>query len=296
MSFEIKVINALIKFFDKIKLNAVRIVHELKFMKYEWQFDEREDDIYVATFLKSGTTWMQMILYQLTTNGDMNFEHIYEVSPWLRNLAETEGEIPELPSPRIIKTHDPYHTIAKRKKGRFIFVIRDGLDVAYSLFHHRKNYNDSKITVEKNFEISFREEGEMNWFAFTKQWLENRNKHNILYVHYEALQNNFEEELYRIASFINIEINPADLPRILERCSFDFMKAHENKFGEKEPKEKHVTVYNQFIRSGKVGEGKEVLPPEDLAFYKEQFDLHLSKYLGTPKGDMQTPADANKRN
>lgn len=278
METQIRILEWLIKFFTRIKTNADRIIHQLRFMKYELKFGEREDDIYVATYLKSGTTWMQMILYQLTTKGEVDFEHIYDVSPWLRNLADRGLEIPELPSPRIIKTHDPYHKIQKGKKGRFIYVVRDGRDVALSLFHHRKNYNNSKISVEENFELSFRDKDDMNWFEFNSHWLQNKNKHQILYVRYEDLQENFVKELFRIAGFIGVEIQHEDVPRIVERSSFSFMKAHESKFGEQPPKEKHEIVFNQFIREGKVGAGKETLKVEDLQFFNQEFNTRLSKF------------------
>jgi hypothetical protein len=44
-------------------------------------FVPRPDDIFIVTYPRSGTTWMQMILYQLTTDGDMTFAHIEQVCP-----------------------------------------------------------------------------------------------------------------------------------------------------------------------------------------------------------------------
>ena len=55
----------------------------LRFEQYKLEFGERDDDIYITTYPKSGTTVMQVILYQLTTKGDMGFKHIYDVSPWI---------------------------------------------------------------------------------------------------------------------------------------------------------------------------------------------------------------------
>lgn len=39
-------------------------------------FETLPDDIYISTYPKSGTTLMQMIVYQLTTDGRMDFLHI----------------------------------------------------------------------------------------------------------------------------------------------------------------------------------------------------------------------------
>ena len=103
-------------------------------------FGERKDDIYISTYPKSGTTVMQMILYHLTTDGSMDFNHIYDVSPWIRNASFRSQKPPNLPSPRLIKTHDHYKDFDKNTKGRFIYVYRNGMDVAVSHFHQETNY------------------------------------------------------------------------------------------------------------------------------------------------------------
>ena len=52
-----------------------------KLKKTMREFGERDTDIHIVSHAKSGTTLTQMLFYQLTTNGDMNFEHIYDVIP-----------------------------------------------------------------------------------------------------------------------------------------------------------------------------------------------------------------------
>lgn len=45
-------------------------------------FVPRASDIFIVTYPKSGTNWMQMILYQLTTDGDMErLSHVLEATP-----------------------------------------------------------------------------------------------------------------------------------------------------------------------------------------------------------------------
>ena len=66
---------------NKVLANFARyffnLSNKFKFEQYKIIFGEREDDIYISTYPKSGTTLMQMILYHLTTDGRMNFNHIY---------------------------------------------------------------------------------------------------------------------------------------------------------------------------------------------------------------------------
>jgi hypothetical protein len=265
---ELKLLNWLISFFQKLKKSLSNGIDELVYMKYVIEFGERDDDIYVSTFMKSGTTWMQMILYQLTTDGEITFNHIYDVSPWLRNLASRKGVIPkDLPSPRIIKMHDAYEKVPKGKPGRFIYVMRDGIDVSNSLWHHRRNYVTHKLSFSENFDTSFVENGSMNWFHFNAEWLMNKNKHKMLYVRYEDLKNDFDKEINRISAFIGITLTPEILQRTKQRASFSFMKMHETKFGEQPPEDKFDRVYDQFIRSGSMGEGFEKISTEELRVY-----------------------------
>src|SRR5690349_5973798 len=86
------------------KLHGLLITSRMK--KIMREFGERETDIYVVTFPKSGTTLMQMILYQLTTDGNMDFKHLYEVSPWCRFSAYFNQEMPSIGERRIIKSHE----------------------------------------------------------------------------------------------------------------------------------------------------------------------------------------------
>ncbi len=56
---------------------AVTMLHgKLKFLQLKHlKFVPRPDDIFIVTYPRSGTTWMQMILYQLTTDGTMGLAH-----------------------------------------------------------------------------------------------------------------------------------------------------------------------------------------------------------------------------
>jgi len=44
-------------------------------------FKPRPTDVFIATYAKAGTTWMQQIVHGLRTNGSMAFEEITEVVP-----------------------------------------------------------------------------------------------------------------------------------------------------------------------------------------------------------------------
>ena len=72
-------------------------------------------DIFVATQMRCGTTWMQQIVYEILSRGrgdlsDGGHRHMYALSPWIESFASVELEqAPRVGERglRIIKTHMP---------------------------------------------------------------------------------------------------------------------------------------------------------------------------------------------
>ena len=253
ITFLQKITSKLSFFFDRVSKRFAKASLEFNTMKYHMKFGERDSDIYVVTYPKSGTTLMQMLVYQLTTDGNTDFKHLYDVSPWTDNDAYLDLDPPELPSPRIIKSHRTNKKFDKAMKGKFIIVIRDVYDVMVSQYHQNKNFNDPDLDFDDFFDDFISKED--NWFLHTKDWIENKKRLPVLYVDYAALLNDFETQVKRISEYIGCELNEEILLRTKEKCSFSFMKTREDKYGERHDVRKKNGVYDQFIRKGKVGEG-----------------------------------------
>jgi hypothetical protein len=69
-----------------------------------------------------------------------------------------------------------------------------------------------------------------SWFKHVGCWWNHRNDLNVLFLAYEELQQDLEGGLQRIIAFCHLQIPPEKLPRVLERCGFEFMKQHEARF------------------------------------------------------------------
>ena len=277
-----KIITLLERWLVKIYKKLEDVILELRHQLYFMDFEERESDIFIVTYLKSGTTWMQVILHNLVTEGNMDFNHIYDVSPWPKNqsfLGEPVEKINSLPEPRIIKSHDDYAFFNKEMKGKIIYVFRDGKDVAVSLYHHHKNYKDPDITFDENFEEFFtKEKAVMNWFKFNKEWLENKKDLPVLYVTYEQLKNDLDKTLERIARYLNLNLTEEIINRVKTHASFEYMKTHESKFGLVPPVEEKK-VYNEFIRKGKSGEGKVYMNAQQDEFFEKKYAEYIKPFI-----------------
>ena len=122
-----------------------REMHNHHFDSTIWnEFPFRDDDIIIATYAKSGTTWMQQIVSQLIFNGIEGLE-VAEMSPWLDlRIPPREVKMPPLEAQthrRFIKTHLPLDALVFSPKAKYIFIGRDGRDVIWSMYNHHYNAN-----------------------------------------------------------------------------------------------------------------------------------------------------------
>jgi peroxiredoxin len=253
------------------------IISKLHFLLLKhFKFVPRPDDIFIATYPRSGTTWMQMILYQLTTDGKMDMAHIAEHCPWFERSMNSAQGFENRPSPRLFKTHLPFHQVP-RGPGRYLYVARDGRDVAVSYYNLYRNYNGYKGTFPEFFEQFMRGKVPFgSWFKHVAGWWKNRHGLNVLFLTYEELTRDLEGCIRRIIAFCHLEVPLEKLPLIVERCSFAFMKQHESKFDPAlEMLWENGTQLNSFLRAGRNGEGARQLAAEQQVRYDHAFRVLL---------------------
>jgi hypothetical protein len=266
---------------SQAKLRNLR--RRFSLLHYDTQYDGSPDDVFIVTYPRSGTTWLQMIVYQLTTDGAMNFAHIDEASPYLEvTMIPRRRKISDLPgTPRVVKSHLPYHEIPKGP-GRYIYGVRNGLDVAVSYHHHSRKYVQGMAGLSLGEFFSRFMAGHVlygSWFDHVTSWLRNKDRLNVLVVTYEELSADLEAAVKRIADFCGITIDPAAMPRILERCSFAFMRENDARFvGEQWPKNP-AAPDTPFIRQGQVGGWRQELDAQAASEFQEACDRRL-RHLG----------------
>src|SRR2546423_137232 len=95
-------------------------------------YRSRPTDVVISPFGKCGTTWLQQIFHTLRTRGDMDFDDISRVVPWIET-SRTLGldlEAPQRASPRGFKSHLAYDLMPKA--ARYVVSLRDPKDALVS--------------------------------------------------------------------------------------------------------------------------------------------------------------------
>ena len=190
----------------------------------------RPTDVVITPFGKSGTTWTQQIVHTLRTQGDMDFDDISRVVPWIETSTDLGLDLgaDQKANPRAFKSHLTYEAVPKG--GRYINVMRDPGDVAVSMFKFEEGWflEPGAVSldefVQHDFLVSLR------YFDHLRSWWSQRNNPAVLFLCYEDMLENPADTITRIAEFIGIELDGALRTMTLKHSSIEFMLQHKDRF------------------------------------------------------------------
>jgi hypothetical protein len=190
---------------------------------------------------------MQQICHQLRSNGDMNFDEISQVVPWLE-LAFDQGQDLQAPQyghdrnlPRFFKTHA--WEVHCPRFPKTIVVMRHPYDVLVSFYHFFEGwfFEPGTISMEAFASEFWLARGvpqskmeNASYFYHLTSWYERRRDDTVLLVFYEDLKDDLTKEVAHISRFLSSDTHDFDpsIPAAVEHSTFEFMKQHDSKFNE----------------------------------------------------------------
>ena len=265
-------------------------------------YQPRESDIIIATYPKSGTTWMQQIVGSLVFQ-DGEPRPLSEIAPWIggRFFGEPTSILAKINSQkhrRFMKSHEPLDGIPLYDEVRYIHVARDGRDAAMSLHNQWTGFNAStrqafdRIGLEdpaigRLFPAIPADPAEMfrfwlttsgvpgqteggiglSFFDFEVTYWTERTRPNLLMVNYSDLLADLDGEMRRVSAFLDIPVNEETWPSLVKAAQFSEMRAS----GEKLMPHlagSRAGGANAFFYKGTNGRWREALTPDDLAAYE----------------------------
>jgi len=256
------------------------------------EVEVREDDVWIASFPKCGTTWTQEMVWNIMHDVDLESAKATSLEKrvpflelsgileeqWVADglqgfSAESMRMVEEQKSPRIIKTHLALDMLPRQvleKQAKLIYVTRNPRDAVVSYFNHWRvlaGYTGTLSTVVDAFIA-----GVAGYYSPFLQhvlsyWNHRHEKH-MLFITYEEMKSDLAGVVSRVASFLGKTLSPKQTADLVEHLSFDQMKA--NSAVNKDDVLESVSMKTgmekgQFLRKGEVGDWRNHLTEEQVS-------------------------------
>ncbi|KAH8027737.1 hypothetical protein HPB51_007659 [Rhipicephalus microplus] len=111
----------------------------------------RDGDLFIVTYPKCGTSWMQYIVCSILTRGDppSNVVDLNAMAPFIDVCGTEITEKHERTGP--VVTHIPLTVLRPSERAKYIYVARNRYDCAVSCYHFMKRFIP-KTTGDISFE------------------------------------------------------------------------------------------------------------------------------------------------
>ncbi|CAL5001216.1 unnamed protein product [Urochloa decumbens] len=266
-------------------------------------FQPRPDDIILATYPKSGTTWLKALAFAIANRSRHAVGGGDDDHPLLTHLPHalvanlefplrhhhSVTELETLPSPRLLCTHLPEQLLPSGVSGlgcRIVYLCREPKDVLVSMWHYmNKVYPDSFTEFDRAFEL-FCEGVSIYgpvWDHYLGYWKRSVAEPNrVLFLKYDDMMADPANHVRMLAEFIRAPFTPEEessgmVEDIVKLCSFqNLKKLPVNSSGVTDPVGGLVIENSVFFRTAKVGDWENHMT-EEMA---EKLDSVIEEKLG----------------
>ena len=244
-------------------------------IRFGLTYQAQPSDLFITPFGKCGTTWLQQIVHSLRTRGDMDFDDISRVIPWLEQAHFTGIDL-DVPQPggfRAFKSHLSWTKIPKG--GRYIVSFRDPKDALVSVYNFLNGYwwQAGTVSISEFARANYLPHQDDRWdgsyWGHLVSWWEQRHNPKVLLLCYEGMKADLPATVETIAHFLGIEPDQDLLNLVLKQASLEFMLAHKSKFADlliqqANAKYGFVPPSDDFVKvnNGRVGDHRTELPAE----------------------------------
>lgn len=267
--------------------------------------------IWLASYPKSGNTWMRAFLHNLLRNPDQTYDinkitdfttsdssiNWYEVQdkrPWQEWSPEDVARMRRGAQLRIcawraddvfVKTHNALITfkghplINPDLTAGAIYIVRNPLDVCISLMHHYgcdldtaiDILNDETVGSKTNEKVVY--EVHKSWSIHVQSWTQ-RPSPGLLVVRYEDMLKSATKAFSGVVKFLGLNPPRARLEKAIELSSFKALRQQEDREGFKEKS----PFADKFFREGRSGQWREMLSPAQVERVVETHKTQMGRF------------------
>jgi len=253
-----------------------------------YNFTLREDDIWIVTYPKTGTTWTQEMVWMLVNDVDeeagnspqmvrtpflecscvMPFEALKAVNlvpedqTLCRAIEDPIEYANKMTGRRVLKTHMPMEFLPPNlvDKCKVIYVARNVKDTAVSFYNHNLNVPGHGYVGTFDEFIQFYEEGLMvfgnYWHHVLSGWRV-RDHPNVKFLWFEDMKKDQKSVVEKLCNFLNHPLSPEKVDALVKYVSFDVMKNNPMA----NPLAGIPLQEGNFMRKGGVGDWKNFFTP-----------------------------------
>ena len=195
------------------------------------QLKLRDDDVWVVSYPKAGTTWTQYIVHLIHNGGKDDGKKIADAVPWIETgIHDTKVTADDLTPPRAFKSHMPYGRMPcgppSSTPSKYIYVARNPKDLATSFYHHYFAYHVPGIEWKEFFEyflVGKVESGD--YFDHVLSWWAHKNDDNVLFIKFEDMKREPVTTITQIATFMGYtDLSQDVIQDIAEKTNFEKMR------------------------------------------------------------------------
>lgn len=231
------------------------------------------DDILIASYPKSGNTWMRALLSSLIGPGAESFDELTQYVPELERVRKTRQAF-RLPSGgRLVKTHEPWHRCYRRG----VYIVRDCREVVVSRYFDQLRTGQFNGKFEEFLQrfLAGRVDGYGRWDDHVASWLEAKRCYpdSFLIIKYEDMIADLESTLARVITFLGLQVTSEDVGNAIYSNSRERMRQKENRTASLQAKKKREIPFVRISAS----EYDLVIEPRHLEQLNETFEKTLQQ-------------------
>lgn len=199
-------------------------------------------DVFIVTQMRSGTTWMQHLLFEILMRGEGDLVEtgrtLNAVSPWLESVIGVPvDEAPELgrdrPS-RVIKTHFPMALCPFSTGSKYVYVARHPVSCFASCVDFLADDLGPAAPSLHAMETWFCSE-DMWWGSWPRHvdgwWRRSQEEPNVLFVRFETMLEDLPGVTRDLAAFLGVPpLGKAEMDAVTHKASYAYMKRHRHAF------------------------------------------------------------------
>jgi hypothetical protein len=244
------------------------------------EFEAQTGDVFVVTYPKCGTTWMEQVVHLLLHDGEQGEKLLTDQMPWVEAIPSRpdgfQAFLAGMQEQRVFTSHLPYQLMpaVANPLARFVNVARNPKDTAVSYYYHDRSKMGYEGSWAEHLQLFM--DGKLMFGDFYPHildwWQASQTADNIFFTTYEMMKADLGQVAIRLAEFLGVAAVPELIATVVEKSSFKAMSTNSQTnfhwIPRKEGEESH-------FRKGVVGDWRNHF----TAAQNEQFDVLFAEKM-----------------